>query len=158
MAPPSRFRPWEDADQDDAPQGSPDESVKSSQVQSLGRPQYQTRSVSSSSYHHPPALHNEVRPDSTLASNLETTIYAPTSAIPANKRSFAATRSSDYEDQTPRKRSLKTLKAKPPLPHSATTDSNLSLSGEEVLNRYDGPRIRNASVACLQCRAKRRKV
>jgi hypothetical protein len=159
MAPSSRFRPWEHADLDDAPHDAPNNSsAKSSQIQSLGRPQYQTRSVSSSSYHHAPAFRNEVHPDPTIANNQEIASSPLTGALSVNKRPFTATTLPDDEEHRPRKRSFKTLQAKPTLLHSNTAESNLSLSSGEALTRYGGPRVRNASVACLQCRAKRRKV
>lgn len=157
MASQSRFRPWEDADRDHAVPVPSTQEVKPTQAQSL-RPQYQTRSVASSSYNHPHTSRSEARIDSTPASNLDIGASSSAGISLVENRTFAETRSPDLEDHTTRKRSLQTLQAKPSLLHATTTGSSSSISGGNVFIRSGGPRIRNTSVACLQCRAKRRKV
>lgn len=157
MAPQSRFRPWEDADRDDVLPVPSTQGVKPTQAQSL-RPQYQTRSVASSSYNHPHDSRSEARSDLTLASNLDIDASSSAGIWLVKNRTFAVARSPDREDHTTRKYSLQTIQAKPSLLHATTTGSSSSISGGNVFVRSSGPRIRNASVACLQCRAKRRKV
>ena len=147
-----RFRPWEEEDVDISTH------PQSTSTQILPPAQYQTK-LEASGLSRPLQLPATVaQTDSKFTHDQGETSPLATSAPMPSVHELTTSRAQQSLQLDTHRRSFHTLRSRPGPPQLITTESNMSQGVGESSSRQSKPRTRNAPVACLSCKQKRRKV